>query len=1094
MSRKNLSVLVFVSVLMLLVFNQAAASLLFTPGSVTFYLPFGPEAGEVRVNRTGLLYEPDYTAAGIPTSYGNCNNESYCYGYDGEYHDYQDEFGFTRGAIDFALPSGTRVLAAADGAVVGSETNSCQIAVQHADGTISFYLHLSSVLVSGGESVQQGQHIGYSGASCGATGPHLHFALWNGVQNEVRVSFADASVQLHGGIVRPSRTGFLEYRYTAESGNRNPSFSNPSFETGDALPWEWLGPCNRAIYQNGSIAHDGSYYLATNRNNDPNCISFFQDIDTAPDVGETYRFAFWVRSTDNTARQGRIAIWALGGEQESRATAFSVNNEWQCVETDLNVQNGGHSALRTEVYLDSLDTLDYYFDDASFAQNGGPLCSAPPPPMSGYVYEVDPPGYVCGPSIIVKAQFAPDDDEHNMEVRVKKCDNSNFGQAGQAFIAVDDGYVYEASPTGYVCGDIVELKLAPDDNDHNIEVRVKKCAGGAFSQGGRLYLDVLGSPHQWGPIYYSAGVSTITFDIDPMAEGITGSPTYVARVYSADQPDDPKYTGEVTAWADYDDYEWGPISYNAGVNMVTFDIDPVARGLLGNHTYRTVVFPTGQHYPIMAGTIEAQEEYLQCYTLTTTINPADGGQVSVATPPNCEGNQYEEGTSVSLAAIPGPDYLFSYWSGDASGSNPNTTVVMNDDRSVTANFSQLQPILQVSPTSLVFEATEGGSNPDNQTVSITNAGTGTLDWTATETMSWLSLSDYFGTAPSSVEMLVSVAGLVAGTYSGQVELYASGAQGSPQFVSVTLEIESPQTNCYTLTTSVVPANGGSVSVDTPPNCNGDQYEEGSAVSLTALPAPDYFFSYWSGDASGSNPDITVVMNSDKSVTANFSQQQPILEVNPTNLSFVATEGDSNPDAQTLSITNAGTGNLDWSAIESIPWLSLSATSGSAPAAVDVMIDIAGLGVGSYAGQIVVLGQDAQNSPQFVDVSLVVQEPPVEPIMTIDFNYLWIGGDAGSGVMSLYEDGTFADDSGHSGLWVYKPSQTRFYFVFVGDSCNAIWVGQSPDGQLITGPMLCRDGSNARGFWSGIIETALTDWSESERGWIGLLPAKTTVFD
>ena len=67
------------------------------------------------------------------------------------------------------------------------------------------------------------------------------------------------------------------------------------------------------------------------------------------------------------------------------------------------------------------------------------------------------------------------------------------------------------------------------------------------------------------------------------------------------------------------------------------------------------------------------------YTLTTSANPSDGGTVS----PSAQ--QYDEGKTATITATPSAEYLFQSWSG-ATGSTNSTSVVMNSDKSVTANF------------------------------------------------------------------------------------------------------------------------------------------------------------------------------------------------------------------------------------------------------------------------------------------------------------------------------------------------------------------------------------------------------------------------
>lgn len=51
--------------------------------------------------------------------------------------------------------------------------------------------------------------------------------------------------------------------------------------------------------------------------------------------------------------------------------------------------------------------------------------------------------------------------------------------------------------------------------------------------------------------------------------------------------------------------------------------------------------------------------------------------------------------------------------------------------------------------------------------------------------------------------------------------------------------------------------------------SGGEYESGTQVTLTATPASGYTFDHWSGNASGTEPTITVTMDSDKNIVANF---------------------------------------------------------------------------------------------------------------------------------------------------------------------------------------------------------------------------------
>lgn len=91
-------------------------------------------------------------------------------------HPLTGQSSFHRG-IDLAALEGDSVLAVADGTVVMSAYDNVYgnyILLTHADGTQTGYAHLQSLLVTEGQSVQQGQVIGLAGQSGWATGPHLH--------------------------------------------------------------------------------------------------------------------------------------------------------------------------------------------------------------------------------------------------------------------------------------------------------------------------------------------------------------------------------------------------------------------------------------------------------------------------------------------------------------------------------------------------------------------------------------------------------------------------------------------------------------------------------------------------------------------------------------------------------------------------------------------------------------------------------------------------------------------------------------------------------------------------------------------------------
>ncbi|WP_299765332.1 M23 family metallopeptidase [uncultured Dokdonia sp.] len=147
-------------------------------------------------------YKLSYTSL---TNYGDTTKDTY----DQEYHydlpfakgaSFQVDQGYngtfshyTKNALDFDMPIGSEVHAIRDGIVVkvvkqhnqNCGTKECKqynnhIIIYHSDGTFAEYTHLkqNGATVAIGDSIRQGQLIGYSGNTGWSTGPHLHLEVF----------------------------------------------------------------------------------------------------------------------------------------------------------------------------------------------------------------------------------------------------------------------------------------------------------------------------------------------------------------------------------------------------------------------------------------------------------------------------------------------------------------------------------------------------------------------------------------------------------------------------------------------------------------------------------------------------------------------------------------------------------------------------------------------------------------------------------------------------------------------------------------------------------------------------------------------------
>lgn len=85
--------------------------------------------------------------------------------------------------IDFRAPTGTPILAAANGTVVHAGTNGGygkMVDIDHGNGLVTRYAHMSAISVHNGQTVTGGERLGLAGSTGRSTGPHLHFEVRRG--------------------------------------------------------------------------------------------------------------------------------------------------------------------------------------------------------------------------------------------------------------------------------------------------------------------------------------------------------------------------------------------------------------------------------------------------------------------------------------------------------------------------------------------------------------------------------------------------------------------------------------------------------------------------------------------------------------------------------------------------------------------------------------------------------------------------------------------------------------------------------------------------------------------------------------------------
>lgn len=147
---------------------------------------------------TSLYKLPWAVSAAHKVSQGNCGPASH--------------FGSQRYAYDIAMDIGTAVMAARAGVVTKviedkNDGNGCAdganyVAIQHADGSVAEYLHLTrnGVLVNVGALVNQGDNIALSGNTGCSSSPHLHFQVYAdaSLKDTIPVTFSNTTSNNRG--------------------------------------------------------------------------------------------------------------------------------------------------------------------------------------------------------------------------------------------------------------------------------------------------------------------------------------------------------------------------------------------------------------------------------------------------------------------------------------------------------------------------------------------------------------------------------------------------------------------------------------------------------------------------------------------------------------------------------------------------------------------------------------------------------------------------------------------------------------------------------------------------------------------------------
>jgi uncharacterized repeat protein (TIGR02543 family) len=270
--------------------------------------------------------------------------------------------------------------------------------------------------------------------------------------------------------------------------------------------------------------------------------------------------------------------------------------------------------------------------------------------------------------------------------------------------------------------------------------------------------------------------------------------------------------------------------YNAG-SSVTVTVTPNNGYTFTNWTENGNVVSTSSSYQFNLSanrTLVANFKIIAAsqFAVILSSNPAAGGMTTGS-------GAYNAGSSVTVTATPNNGYTFVSWTdnGTIASTSPTYTFALNANRTLIANFAINTYTLALSPNPAAGGTTSGaGSFNAGSSVTATatpNTGYTFVNWTDN--------------------------GAIASTNA----TYTFTLNANRSLVA------NFSANTFTLN---VTATNGTV-VKNPSQAN---YNSGSTVQLTATPNSGYAFTSWSGDATGSTNPLTVTMNANKNITANFT--------------------------------------------------------------------------------------------------------------------------------------------------------------------------------------------------------------------------------
>ncbi len=207
-----------------------------------------------------------------------------------------------------------------------------------------------------------------------------------------------------------------------------------------------------------------------------------------------------------------------------------------------------------------------------------------------------------------------------------------------------------------------------------------------------------------------------------------------------------------------------------------------------------------------------------------------------------------------------------------------------------------------------------------------------------------------------------------------------------------------------------------------------------------------------------------------SVSFILNNQPPVISLSSTSMDFSAVEGSKQILSQSLVVSNAGGGTLNWITSSDSQWLRVSPSSGTAPSQVDILVDPSSLSSGHYSGSIHFTS--SQNTEGWLDVNLLIEQPAHLAVAPVSLTFsAQIGADSPSS-KSL----SITNTNGGQMSWSVV--------------CSSSWLSCSPDSGLSPGYVSVN--VNTAGLPAGQYSSSIQVDSQSADNSPILIPVNMTI--